>query len=312
MKDYYEILGVSPQSDEVVIRAAFKALMLKFHPDTNKGANATARAAEINEAFGVIGTAEKRAAYDRQRAAYASSQKPEARAKPRQADARTAQQKPAPRKAPQRPLTPQQPQPARMSTSWGILGVVIVVAGMYAFDMLKGRSDDGSPAYAAYQPLSDASNETDLAISTEPLNPAENLTQPAPSNDSADPVSVDESNIHKAAAEFDRVLRSSGMIGAEAYSRACRASAVQSGQWRDFDFCSAFDYTAAYVDHSVTNGSGMPLNQYFSTNTDPRNQESLYALEAGMGYLAQNRGATIQQLAIRSIDEIVLSRSGAE
>jgi curved DNA-binding protein CbpA len=62
--DYYAVLGVSPVSDDVVIRAAFKALMLKYHPDTNKSADATHRAAAINEAFGVLGDPQRRAAYD--------------------------------------------------------------------------------------------------------------------------------------------------------------------------------------------------------------------------------------------------------
>lgn len=48
--DYYAVLGLSPVSDDVVIRAAFKALMLKYHPDTNKSADATQRAAAINGA----------------------------------------------------------------------------------------------------------------------------------------------------------------------------------------------------------------------------------------------------------------------
>jgi curved DNA-binding protein CbpA len=33
MKDYYSILGVSKDADEVVIRAAYRALAQKYHPD---------------------------------------------------------------------------------------------------------------------------------------------------------------------------------------------------------------------------------------------------------------------------------------
>lgn len=67
LKDYYDILGVSPTSDFVVIRAAFKAMMLKYHPDTNKSAGASDKAKELNEAFAILSDPAKRALYDRQR-----------------------------------------------------------------------------------------------------------------------------------------------------------------------------------------------------------------------------------------------------
>ena len=64
MQDYYDILGVSPNSDEVVIKAAFKAMMLKYHPDTNRSPDASARAQELNEAFVVLGNPLRRREYD--------------------------------------------------------------------------------------------------------------------------------------------------------------------------------------------------------------------------------------------------------
>ena len=35
-KDYYDILNVSSVADEEVIRAAYRALAKKFHPDTTR------------------------------------------------------------------------------------------------------------------------------------------------------------------------------------------------------------------------------------------------------------------------------------
>ena len=32
-RDYYQVLGVSPTADSIVIRAAYKALMKTYHPD---------------------------------------------------------------------------------------------------------------------------------------------------------------------------------------------------------------------------------------------------------------------------------------
>lgn len=63
--DYYSVLGVSPTADRVVIHAAWKALLRRYHPDANHGLDVSARAKEINEAYAVLGKQEARAAYDR-------------------------------------------------------------------------------------------------------------------------------------------------------------------------------------------------------------------------------------------------------
>lgn len=72
--DHYKVLGVSPDADAAVVRAAYLALVRLHHPD---GADAADRAAaeqrtkEINAAFAVIGDSRRRSDYDaaRQRAA---------------------------------------------------------------------------------------------------------------------------------------------------------------------------------------------------------------------------------------------------
>ena len=64
-KDYYDILGVSRNSSEKEIKAAFRKLARKYHPDTNKGnKQAEERFKEINEAYEVLGDPEKRRRYD--------------------------------------------------------------------------------------------------------------------------------------------------------------------------------------------------------------------------------------------------------
>jgi len=69
MKDYYSILHVLPSAEIDVIRAAYKALARKYHPDTFDGdkAYASKRMQEINDAFGVIGDPDKRKKYDAER-----------------------------------------------------------------------------------------------------------------------------------------------------------------------------------------------------------------------------------------------------
>jgi hypothetical protein len=72
-KDYYKILQVDPAAEPEVIAAAYRRLSLKYHPDTNKAANATARMQEINEAYEVLKEPGKRLQYDRERSAQTPS-----------------------------------------------------------------------------------------------------------------------------------------------------------------------------------------------------------------------------------------------
>ena len=65
-RDYYEILGVPRTATEKDLKAAYRRLARKYHPDVNPG-DKTAEASfkEVSEAFGVLSDAEKRAKYDR-------------------------------------------------------------------------------------------------------------------------------------------------------------------------------------------------------------------------------------------------------
>ena len=68
-KDYYGTLGVISSADIVVIRAAYRALAQKYHPDrtTADPDRATGRMAEINEAYSVLSDPAKREEYDQLR-----------------------------------------------------------------------------------------------------------------------------------------------------------------------------------------------------------------------------------------------------
>jgi len=64
-KDYYEVLGVPKDADEKAIKAAFRRLARKYHPDVNPNkAEAERKFKEINEAYEVLSDKEKRAKYD--------------------------------------------------------------------------------------------------------------------------------------------------------------------------------------------------------------------------------------------------------
>lgn len=64
LKNYYKTLGVAHDAGTDDIKKAYRKLARQFHPDVSKEANAEQRMKEINEAYGVLSDADKRAAYD--------------------------------------------------------------------------------------------------------------------------------------------------------------------------------------------------------------------------------------------------------
>ncbi len=65
-KDYYATLGVLPDADSVVIRAVYRALAQRYHPDKFQGSTdeANKKMGAINEAYEVLADAAKRKEYD--------------------------------------------------------------------------------------------------------------------------------------------------------------------------------------------------------------------------------------------------------
>ncbi len=64
-KDYYQILGVPKDADEKEIKKAYRKLARQLLPDVNpNNKTAEARFKEINEAYEVLGDADKRRKYD--------------------------------------------------------------------------------------------------------------------------------------------------------------------------------------------------------------------------------------------------------
>jgi molecular chaperone DnaJ len=65
-RDYYEVLGVQRTATEAELKAAFRKLAMKHHPDRNPGdKDCEHRFKELNEAYDVLKDGDKRAAYDR-------------------------------------------------------------------------------------------------------------------------------------------------------------------------------------------------------------------------------------------------------
>jgi molecular chaperone DnaJ len=65
-KDYYEILGVSKNSNADEIKKAYRKIAMQYHPDRNPGnKEAEEKFKEAAEAYEALGDADKRAQYDR-------------------------------------------------------------------------------------------------------------------------------------------------------------------------------------------------------------------------------------------------------
>ena len=63
-KDFYDVLGVGRNAAADQIRAAYRKLARKFHPDVNKAPDASAKFKEATEAYEVLGDPQKRKMYD--------------------------------------------------------------------------------------------------------------------------------------------------------------------------------------------------------------------------------------------------------
>ena len=63
-KDYYEVLGVAKNASSGEIKAAYKRLAKKYHPDVSTEQNAEERVKEVQEAYSVLGDDTKRNNYD--------------------------------------------------------------------------------------------------------------------------------------------------------------------------------------------------------------------------------------------------------
>ena len=104
-ESYYELLQVQPTADVEVIRAAYRSLARRYHPDQNPSPSAEATTKRLNEAWEILSDPAKRAEYDGQFAAGSSSRP----VPPPRPPNRPTQETPPPNRPPPPPPRASQP-----------------------------------------------------------------------------------------------------------------------------------------------------------------------------------------------------------
>lgn len=153
MRDYYDILQVSPNAEPEVIGAAYRRLARKYHPDVYAELDATERMRELNEAYEVLSNPARRAEYDRSR----RYERQEARRDEREAPPRPPrEERTEPAKAAETPPR----EPARRLTIpivSGLLGLIVVgslTAGAVLIAVRQADEGDDTSSRAATEGVS--------------------------------------------------------------------------------------------------------------------------------------------------------------
>lgn len=236
--DPYEVLGLNPNADDVVVHAAWKALLRKYHPDTSAEPDAAEQAARINAAFRLLAPREARAAYDRGRA---------------QATARP-DPPPAPAWRPPRPATPPwRPAPPPVRRRSGLRKAALIALALLAIGTPALYAADWAgilPLPAPLRSAIDGVADADAAITgltadarrLVGLDSAPDLRY-APPRPAAGPVPpVDPTVIAAAVERFDGF--SSGPA-AVAEGRSCAAQTQNDPTWPELDRCAAIAMAGA-------------------------------------------------------------------
>lgn len=148
--DCYEILEVSQNASPEVIKAAYKSLMQRFHPDKHPdNPQIAARALQVTQAYEVLSDSDKRAAYDiklKQQLAISAYDRHRGGEEPDSLVAREL-------------------LVAKKSQSYGLLWLLIalvIVICLYAISLLGNRSADDMPSSSSGMPGQNASESSEV------------------------------------------------------------------------------------------------------------------------------------------------------
>lgn len=141
---HYDVLEVSPQASTPTIRAAYKSLMQRHHPDRLQTAEAQELAQRINKAYELLSDPEQRRRYDASLSAAARAATPRPQPQPDPAASKTAQ-----------PAT-QPAQASRLAAAFvvvlSVLGIVGCV-GLWWWTTPPSESHVGTVQYDADSPV---------------------------------------------------------------------------------------------------------------------------------------------------------------
>lgn len=225
------MLGVSPVADEAVVRAAWRALCRKYHPDTADGApDAAEKFRAINAAYAVLNDPNRRIAYDLERRALPEHE---------------------PAIEPERPIWIESPYPMPPRRTGGMTaGLILAFVALPAIAIML----PGVPGQvAAMLPgegggigtFSRASlNQVRRLLSPAGFGGAEAAPRPA-----AGPMpDVDPRTVASARVQYGRVVGRHGAAGVPVYGQACAERAKAFATWQAMDFCAAFEIRAGRLD----------------------------------------------------------------
>ena len=160
-QNLYELLQVSPNADQEIILAAYRRLILRYHPDRSSEPNAAEMTQRLNDAYAILSDPARRAEYDRERRGRTSSSS----GGTGQTSSRTSQNRPPP--PPRSP--PRPPQPPRSGEGacgrriggfppWflfgGVAAVIIAVVAIVIAVSTGGNGGDGFRVQVAAPPVS--------------------------------------------------------------------------------------------------------------------------------------------------------------
>lgn len=281
-QDHYVTLGVLPTSDDVVIKGAYKALMLKYHPDTSQVPNAAVRAMAINEAYATLGNAERRAAYDAKRTQNQASGTGPAR---RRAGWRIA-------------------APAMAAAT--VLGAVVTMGAAVVAPVASNRSEastippsdrtlaHAAPDGGARKAAADApTHHSEMVEVFGRRDAAATAPNEAPSAGEADP--IDYAAVRDSAAAAVRVLQSDGLDIARVESLSCAERVASTRSWAQADRCAAFDHAVRLADLRTAHDTGTSEDAYFATRE--KEAPSLYASTGVDRYLVGQRIQRVRMAA---------------
>ena len=165
-QNLYELLQVSENADQEIIQAAYRRLVLRYHPDRSSEPNAAEMTQRLNDAYAILSDPVQRAEYDRERRGSTG--------RPSSGTGRSRPNPPPP--PPPRPPPPRPPRagaaaggngPFSGNAKWRVFALVGFVAVMVVLGVVITNSGGGEANETASGVSRQATYQVPTAPSTE-------------------------------------------------------------------------------------------------------------------------------------------------